>query len=82
MNSLRGIPDEVDGPRTRVDMGATGPASLEPNADSELSKTNAAVEEAIAEAAKAANPGKNLDTPPPAAPEQPAPDAGQEPPTQ
>ncbi len=32
MNSLRGIPDEVDGPRTRVDMGATGPASLEPNA--------------------------------------------------
>ena len=72
MNSLRGIPDEVDGPRTRVDMGATGPASLEPSPDSELSKTNAAVEEAIAEAAKAANPGKNLGTPPPAAPEQPA----------
>src|SRR5436190_6141236 len=57
MNSLQGIPDKVDGQRTRVDMGATGPASLEPRTDSELSKTNAAVEEAIAEAAKAANPG-------------------------
>jgi regulator of protease activity HflC (stomatin/prohibitin superfamily) len=83
MNSLKGIPDEVDGPRTRVDMGAQGPASLEPSPDSELSKTNAAVEEAIAAAAKAANPGKDLGrATDAAAPEPGAPDAGQAPPTQ
>jgi regulator of protease activity HflC (stomatin/prohibitin superfamily) len=59
MTDLAGIPKEVEGPRTRVDMGSSEPASVGPSTDSELSKTNAAVEAAIAEAANAANPGRN-----------------------
>lgn len=62
MNDLRGIPKEVEGPLTRVDMGSLEPASLAGNGaevDSELSKANAAVEAAIAEAADAANPGRS-----------------------
>jgi regulator of protease activity HflC (stomatin/prohibitin superfamily) len=62
MNQLQGIPQEVDGPRTRVDMGDTGPSTVDGElsvTDSELSKANAAVEAAIAEAADAANPGRN-----------------------
>jgi hypothetical protein len=61
MTSLQGIPQEVDGPRKRVDMGSTEPATLGGSgalADSELRRTNAAVEAAIAEAAAAANPRK------------------------
>ncbi len=60
MNDLRGIPQQVEGPRTRVDMGSTEPAlaGAGAEADSELSKANAAVEAAIAEAADAANPGR------------------------
>ncbi len=56
MNSLSGIPKDVDGPVKRVDMGPTTPEL--PNADSELRKANAAVEQAIAAAESAANPGK------------------------
>jgi regulator of protease activity HflC (stomatin/prohibitin superfamily) len=59
MTDLAGIPQEVEGPRTRVDMRSSEPASVGPSTDSELSKTNAAVEAAIAEAANAANPGRN-----------------------
>ena len=56
MNNLQGIPQEVDGPRTRVDMG---PSAVEqPGADPELRATSAAVEAAIAEAASAARPGR------------------------
>src|SRR6476469_117204 len=50
MNELRGIPKEVEGPRTRVDMGSTEPSLPGHGADSELEKTNAAVEAAIKEA--------------------------------
>ncbi|MCW2791461.1 MAG: domain, Band 7 family protein, partial [Nocardioides sp.] len=78
MTNLQGIPKEVDGPKTRVDMGSMEPAELAgigSQADSELSKANAAVEAAIAEAADAANPSKNAShatpTQPPAAPEEP-----------
>ncbi len=61
MTSLQGIPQDVEGPLKRVDMGSTEPATLGGSgalADSELRKTNAAVEAAIAEAAAAANPRK------------------------
>jgi regulator of protease activity HflC (stomatin/prohibitin superfamily) len=58
MNDLKGIPQEVEGPRTRVDMGPTEPeggAGL----DSELANTTASVEQAIAAAESAANPRKS-----------------------
>ena len=59
MNSLQGIPQEVDGPVKRVDMGPTGAQTPEARGeDAEVSKANAAVEAAIAEAASAANPGR------------------------
>jgi regulator of protease activity HflC (stomatin/prohibitin superfamily) len=51
MTDLTGIPKEVSGPRTRVDMGPSERATLAGSgADSELRKANAAVEAAIAEA--------------------------------
>ncbi len=59
MTNLQGIPQHVDGPKTRVDMGSTERAELGGSgalADTELKKANAAVEAAIAEAAEAANP--------------------------
>lgn len=59
MNNLAGIPQEVDGPAKRVDMGSAGPqVPSAGRSDVELSKANAAVEAAIAEAASAANPGR------------------------
>lgn len=89
MNSLQGIPQEVDGPRTRVDMGASTPASLSVSDDDGVSKANEAVEQAIAEATQAAHPGRSPEaaqaaesgtatsgtTPPPAPPAPPADDA-------
>jgi len=57
MSNLQGIPKQVEGPKTRVDMGSTEAPSLGAG-DSELSKTTAAVEAAIREAEIAANPGK------------------------
>jgi hypothetical protein len=74
MSNLQGIPQEVQGPLKRVDMGSAEPAALAGEAampDSELSKANAAVEAAIAEAESAANPGKPGPVPP-ADPEAPA----------
>jgi hypothetical protein len=47
MNSMRGIPDDVDGPRTRVDMGSTTP---EIPVDSTLSSAHEEVAAAIAAA--------------------------------
>jgi regulator of protease activity HflC (stomatin/prohibitin superfamily) len=47
MSSLQGIPDKVDGPRTRVDMGSAQPQL---RADSALSDTHAEVAAAIAAA--------------------------------
>lgn len=58
MNSLAGIPQEVDGPVTRVDMGSSEPqVPSVRGADAEVAKANAAVEAAIAEASAAADPG-------------------------
>ncbi len=57
MNNLQGIPQEVEGPRTRVDMGTSAPpARSGHDTDSELSQANKAVQAAIAEAASAAQP--------------------------
>ena len=56
MNELRGIPKEVEGPKTRVDMGSSEPSHLDSRTDSELTQANKAVEAAIAEAASAAQP--------------------------
>jgi regulator of protease activity HflC (stomatin/prohibitin superfamily) len=47
MTSMQGIPDKVDGPRTRVDMGPTEPVEIE---DSALSNTHQEVAAAIAAA--------------------------------
>lgn len=78
MNNLQGIPQEVSGPRTRVDMGPTDP--IEPQADDERRKANAAVEAAIAEAATAANPGKSAASQPTET--DPSVDPGEVPPAQ
>jgi hypothetical protein len=52
MNSMRGIPDDVDGPAKRVDMGSTVPdvATIEADNRRALADTHSAVEEAIAAA--------------------------------
>ncbi|MFC4784964.1 SPFH domain-containing protein [Nocardioides sp. MAHUQ-72] len=73
MSNLQGIPQQVEGPRTRVDMGSAEPALTGAGelGDTELRKANAAVEAAIAEAASAANPGRGaapLDIDPAVAP--------------
>ncbi|MFL6131195.1 MAG: SPFH domain-containing protein, partial [Nocardioidaceae bacterium] len=65
MNDLKGIPQEVEGPRTRVDMGPSEP-DVEAGVASELANTTASVEQAIAEAESAANPGRPEPGPPPA----------------
>ena len=64
MNDLKGIPDKTDGVRTRVDMGsaATPEIGQDGSDDAERRRTSAAVEQAIAEAAAAANPNKPLPT--------------------
>ncbi|GCD89139.1 SPFH domain-containing protein [Nocardioides sp. LS1] len=78
MSNLQGIPQQVEGPKTRVDMGSTDTPALD-SADSELSKTTAAVEAAIKEAEIAANPGKGRAADLPAGDE---PETGAEPPAQ
>ncbi|MDP3969498.1 MAG: SPFH domain-containing protein [Nocardioides sp.] len=55
MNSLQGIPDEVDGPAKRVDMGAEAPQLSDVGAAS-LSDAHDEVAAAIAAAEQAANP--------------------------
>ncbi|WP_341231134.1 SPFH domain-containing protein [Nocardioides salarius] len=56
MNDLKGIPQEVEGPLKRVDMGPSEPKVPETAGSS--GSSNAAVQAAIEEAARAANPGK------------------------
>ncbi len=53
MNSLKGIPDDTDGPVKRVDMGPSEPQTVKGGTDPALSQANKAVEAAIAEAASA-----------------------------
>jgi regulator of protease activity HflC (stomatin/prohibitin superfamily) len=75
MNDLKGIPQEVDGPRTRVDMGPSEP-EVEAGVASELANTTASVEQAIAAAENAANPGKSSSTGTGSTPDDPAADPG------
>jgi regulator of protease activity HflC (stomatin/prohibitin superfamily) len=56
VHEIAGIPKSSGGPRTRVDMGPTE-TSLTATADAALSSADKAVEDAIAEAEHAANPG-------------------------
>jgi len=86
MNSLKGIPDDVDGPVNRVDMGPSEPQHPRTMSDPALSSANAAVEAAIAEAASAEMRGRSstkpgaadappADSAPPADPADPSPEA-------
>jgi len=62
MTNLQGIPQNVDGPKTRVSMGSTERAELAGSdalTEAELKRTNEAVEAAIAEAADAAITGSS-----------------------
>jgi regulator of protease activity HflC (stomatin/prohibitin superfamily) len=54
MNSLSGIPDDVDGPRTRV---STDPEAAHDGSRDEISQAQADVRKAIAEAQQVATPG-------------------------
>ncbi|MFB9314759.1 SPFH domain-containing protein [Nocardioides plantarum] len=57
MTQLQGIPKEVDGPATRVDMGPKDPVVPTADAvDPEVSQANDAVQQAIAAAQSAAHP--------------------------
>jgi regulator of protease activity HflC (stomatin/prohibitin superfamily) len=56
MNSLKGIPDEVEGPLKRVDMGPAEPAVPDAHGDRSLSAAHDAVAEAIAAAEDSAEP--------------------------
>jgi regulator of protease activity HflC (stomatin/prohibitin superfamily) len=57
MSNLQGIPQEVTGPRKRIDMGPAEPEQRR-TSDAELSATDEAVQAAIREAETAANPGR------------------------
>jgi len=79
INNLPGIPKEVDGPRHRVDMGSSEPATPGSGVgDDEVSEANQAVAAAIAEAESAARPGGPgaAAAPPPPAPGTDAPETG------
>ena len=66
MNDLKGIPQEVEGPLKRVDMGPSEPKVPETAGSS--GSSNAAVQAAIEEAARAANPGRARSESPPTDP--------------
>ncbi len=57
LHEVAGIPDKVDGPLKRVDMGSSEP-QIPVAGDRELGSTSAAVQAAIAEAERAATTGK------------------------
>jgi len=57
IHEIAGIPKASGGPSKRVDMGSTETARLSRDTDRELTSANKAVEDAIAEAEHAANPG-------------------------
>jgi regulator of protease activity HflC (stomatin/prohibitin superfamily) len=80
MNDLKGIPQDVDGPRTRVDMGPSEPEDVTGGVDSELANTTASVEQAIAAAESAASPGRSAPADPGSTPDDAAADPGPPPP--
>ncbi len=70
MNSLQGIPDNVDGPRKRVDMGASSPDLAAQEAERTLQNTHDEVAAAIA-AAEASVAGHPASASPPENPQEP-----------
>jgi hypothetical protein len=58
IHEIAGIPKQSGGPRTRVDMGSSEPVALA-TTDAALSSADKAVQDAIAEAERSANPGRN-----------------------
>jgi regulator of protease activity HflC (stomatin/prohibitin superfamily) len=62
MNSLRGIPDEVDGPAKRVDLGASVPdvAAIEGDQQRSLSRAHEEVAAAIAAAEESTRTGRAM----------------------
>ena len=78
VHEIAGIPKSSGGPRTRVDMGSTEPPTLGGSGqlDRELSQANKAVEDAIAEAERSANPGRNSENASAAVPPADVPDDG------
>jgi regulator of protease activity HflC (stomatin/prohibitin superfamily) len=60
MSNLQGIPQDVDGPAKRIETSYLEPQLTR---DEEVTKANKAVQDAIAEAASAANPGKGSSAP-------------------
>jgi regulator of protease activity HflC (stomatin/prohibitin superfamily) len=78
VHEIAGIPKNSGGPTTRVDMGSTEPPILGGSGqlDRELSKANKAVEDAIAEAERSANPGRNSESASGAVPPADVPDDG------
>jgi hypothetical protein len=70
MNSLQGIPDNVDGPRKRVDMGSASADLAAEEAERTLQNTHNEVAAAIA-AAEESVAGHSASTPPPESPQGP-----------
>src|SRR5215213_5574837 len=64
IHEVAGIPKQSGGVLNRVDMGSTETSALSDDTDRELTKANKAVEDAIAEAERSANPGRNSEGPP------------------
>ena len=78
MSEMAGIPKEPTGPIKRVDTGSMEPPKLAGSGalgDAEVSKANAAVQAAIAEAAQASNPRAGDVAAPPADDAPPPPPA-------
>ena len=65
MHEIAGIPKQSGGVLNRVDMGSTEPSTLPSETDRELTSANKAVEDAIAEAERSANPGRSAEAAPP-----------------
>src|SRR3954451_6349067 len=71
-----GIPEQSGGGLNRGDMGSTQAATLSDDTDRELTSANKAVEDAIAEAERSANPGRNSELAPPVDPPADTPNDG------
>src|SRR4051812_23615941 len=76
IHEVAGIPKQSGGVLNRVDMGSTEPSTLSDDTDRELTSANKAVEDAIAEAERSANPGRNSELAPPVDPPADTPNDG------
>src|SRR5215217_1896480 len=76
IHEVAGIPKQSGGVLNRMDMGSTEPSALSADTDRELTSANKAVEDAIAEAERSANLGRNSEGAPSAGPPADSPDDG------